>query len=731
MTELLKKAKWIAAPEGGDTPPVFRKVFNLDKACTKAVMAATALGVYDIYINGERVGDEYFAPGWTEYKKRLQYQIYDIAGYLKIGENTIEVTVAPGWCVGQIGWQKRRRVWAAKQGLLAYIDIDGAEIVTDGTWRVGKGPIEYTEYFFGERVDARKVSGEFTEPVFLNRSYANLIPQEGESVRIIEELKPTRLIHAPNGETVIDFGQNMTGFAGFKINAKAGDKVSFDHAEELDSDGNFYRGNYRDAATLISYICKDGEQEYHPRFAWQGFRYIRLLDWPGKLETLEDAMCFTACVVHSDMKRTGDFECSNPLVNQLFKNIIWGQRGNFLDVPTDCPQRSERLGWTGDAQIFVRTASYNYDVEKFFRKWLRDLSASQFPDGGVPRAVPDLQFPRVSPAVWADAAVIVPWHLYMTYGNKQILEEQFESMRGWVEHVRSRGSDECLWDDGWHYGDWLAMDVPCPWDVELDTPAWAGNTHPYLVATAFFAHSTDLFARAGRVLGYDMSEYEDLHRRIKEKFIETFYEGDLLISDTQSAWILGLYFDLLKDREFGVKRLAELLKKNDYHLTTGFPSTPYLLHALSDNGEDELAYTMLLQETAPGWLFSVKQGATTIWEHWDSIREDGSMWSDDMNSFNHYSYGSVGDWLYQTAAGIAPTEEAPGFKHIKFAPKADKRLGYCRASIDTRNGKVEGGWKYEGDKVKYHLTVPDGCTAEVHLGGKVTRVGAGEHEFIA
>lgn len=729
MLDLLKKAKWISAKESQDAPPVFRKIVKLEVTPKSAKMVVTAMGVYEIEINGVRMGKEFYAPGWTMYNKRLQYQTYDVTEYLKSGENIIDIIVAPGWCVGEIGWQGRSRIWASRQALLAYINIDGQEFFTDKNWGVGTGGILNTSFFNGEKYDARLSAGGFTEPVYAMHDYENLVPHEGEPIRIIEEITPVELIHAPNGETLIDFGQNLTGFVKFEVNADAGDVIRFDHAEVLTLDGNFYRDNYRTASTLVEYICKDGKQSWHPHFAFQGFRYIRIIDYPGKLDTIEDAMCFTAAVVHSDMKRTGYFKCSNPMINKLFENIVWGQRGNFLDIPTDCPQRNERCGWTGDAQVFARTASYNYDVEKFFRKWLRDLAACQFPNGGISRVVPDICDPSAPTAAWGDAAVIIPWQMYITYGNKAVLCEQFPSMRAWVEYIRAQGDEECLWNTGEQYGDWVAIDAPCEWEVELIEKPKTGATHPYMIATAYYAYSTKLLIKAGLVLGYDMSEYEDLYERIKVKFIETYYDGDLMVSDTQTAWAIGIYFDLVKDKEFAVKRLAELIRKNGNHLTTGFVGTPYLLHALSDNGEEKLAYTLLLQEDFPSWLYSVKQGATTVWEHWDGMRLDGTMWDAEMNSFNHYSYGAVADWMYQTAAGIAPTEEAPGFKHIKFEPKTDERLESCCASIDTRDGKVAGGWVREGEKIRYFLSVPQGCTAEVHLGGKVVKVNAGEHNF--
>ena len=408
------------------------------------------------------------------YQKRLQYQSYDVTPYLRQGENTLDITVARGWCCGKIGFEKRSRIWAPQPEVIASlraVDDQGVEqkIYTDMHWQVGTGPIRSSEFFDGETYDARMQPGKFTAPICTERSKNHLIAQEGEAVRVTEALSPVAVIHTPKGETVLDFGQNISGFVEFQVDAEDGDVVEFTHAEILDAQGNFYRGNYRTAQTRITYLCKNGSQYYHPHFAFQGFRYIRLDKWPGKMENLADAQGFRALVVHSDMKRIGDFSCSNERVNRLFQNILWGQRGNFLDVPTDCPQRCERLGWTGDAQVFIRAASYNYDVERFFRKWLRDLAACQFPDGGVPRVVPDVLKDKTCAAGWGDAAVICPWQLYLSYGDKQVLEEQFESMRAWIEYLRAQGEDECLWNTGVQYGDWLGLDAPCRWEVPLDT----------------------------------------------------------------------------------------------------------------------------------------------------------------------------------------------------------------------------------------------------------------------
>ena len=730
----IKRASWLRAPDKSEAPPIFRKQFTITGSPVEGELQATAMGIYEIHLNGARVGEEYYAPGWTMYQKRLQYQSYDVTPYLRQGENTLDITVARGWCCGKIGFEDRSRIWAQQPELLAALTVTDDQGVrqslgTDEHWSVGRGPVCASEFFDGETYDARIQPGDFTAPVKSGRGSDMLIAQEGEPVRVTQVLPACAVIKTPKGETVLDFGQNISGFVEFQVDARPGDVVEFTHGEVLDAQGNFYRENYRNARTRITYICKGGGETYHPRFAFQGFRYIRLDKWPGRMENLADARCFRAMALHSDMKRIGDFSCSDERVNRLFQNILWGQRGNFLDVPTDCPQRSERLGWTGDAQVFTRAASYNYDVERFFRKWLKDLAACQFPDGGVPRAAPDILNDKICAAGWSDAAVICPWQIYLTYGNAQVLEDQFESMRGWIEYLRAQGSEECLWDTGVQYGDWLGLDAPCTWNVPISNADFTGATHPYLIATAYYAYSTGLFVKAGRALGRDMADYEDLYRRIRKRFQETYVKDGALLSDTQTGWALALYFGLLPDPAAGAARLAQLVEAADNHLTTGFMGTPYLLHALSDNGYGEVAYTLLLQEEYPSWLYTVKQGATTIWECWDGIRPDGSLRPKNMNSFNHYAFGAVADWMYQTAAGIQPVERAPGFQHVRFAPLSDSRLDYCHASIDSRFGKVSGGWTRVGEKIIYQVDIPAGCTATAVIHGKTEEIGSGLHRY--
>lgn len=429
---------------------------------------------------------------------------------------------------------------------------------------------------------------------------------------------------------------------------------------------------------------------------------------------------FTAIVVHSDIRRTGYFECSDETVNKLFKNIIWGQKGNFLDVPTDCPQRDERLGWTGDAQVFVRTASLNFDVERFFKKWLRDLAADQGRDGCVPHVIPNISDDMGGSSAWSDAAVICPWEIYRTYGDKAVLEEQFDSMKAWIDWMRER-SENGKRSGGFHFGDWLGLDSP--------EGSYKGSTPDDLIATAYYKYSTELFIKAAHALGRDVSEYENIPTEAATAFRREYMENGRVKNATQTGCVLALCFDITDDRAATATQLNELVKRAG-HLETGFVGTPYLLHALSDNGYAGTAYDLLLRREYPSWLYPISKGATTVWEHWDGIKPDGTMWSTDMNSFNHYAYGAVADWMYGAAAGINSDPDRPGFEHIIFRPVTDRRLDFVKASIDTRRGTVASEWRRENGRIKYIFTVPEGCCASAVIGGEKHEVGAGTHEFL-
>ena len=494
------------------------------------------------------------------------------------------------------------------------------------------------------------------------------------------------------------------------MDAKAGDKIRILHGEVLDADGNFYNENYRSAKSEINYVCKDGKQTWHPSLTFFGFRYLKLDEFPST-PTPEQ---FTGIAVYSNMERTGKIETSNLKLNQLFSNIIWGQVGNFLDVPTDCPQRDERLGWTGDAQVFVKTASYNFDVERFFIKWLNDLKAAQFENGGVPNVIPDFLLDKNVSAAWGDAATICPWQIYLTYGNKEILKNQFDSMVGWVNYITQTTKDEYLWTGGEHFGDWVGLDAP--------VGSYKGSTREDFIASAFYGYSTELLIKAGKLIGKDVSSYETLYDKIVSKFRSHFTSYE-----TQTEYALAIHFRLAEDIQKAANELARKVKDDGCMLQTGFVGTPYLLHALSNYGHTELAYTLLLREEYPSWLYPVNKGATTMWEHWDGIMEDGNFWSSDMNSFNHYAYGAVADWIYEEAAGIQIVEEKPGFEEIVIAPKPDNRLDWLEASIHTRYGMVSSKWSRAEGKWRYEIDTP--VKAKIVIDGKVSLVEAGGYIY--
>lgn len=717
---MLERSEWIKGCEknlrGGT---VYLKNFRCAAKAEKAILKITALGVYEAKLNGERVGDFILAPGWTSYLNRLQVQSYDVTNLLKT-ENSLEVTVGQGWRAiankrdgsDFLGYRDTALI---SELTLVYADGTAESIVTDSSWTARESKLRYTNIYDGDIYDATFKAGSARHCICVDLEKDMLIPQEGEKIVEHERMPALQVIKTPAGETVIDFGQNMTGYVEFRIKGTPGAQATISHGETLDRDGNFYNANYRSARAQIKFTCDGEEHTYKSALTFFGFRYIRLENWPDEKKKEN----FTAVVVHSDIRRTGYFECSDEAVNRLFKNIIWGQKGNFLDVPTDCPQRDERLGWTGDAQVFVRTASLNFDVERFFKKWLRDLAADQGRDGCVPHVIPNISDDMGGSSAWSDAAVICPWEIYRTYGDKAVLEEQFDSMKAWIDWMRER-SENGRRSGGSHFGDWLGLDSP--------EGSYKGATPEDLIATAYYKYSTELFIKAAHALGRDVAEYENIPAEAAKAFRREYMENGRVKNATQTACVLALYFDITDDRAATAAQLNELVKRAG-HLETGFVGTPYLLHALSDNGYAETAYDLLLRREYPSWLYPISKGATTVWEHWDGIKPDGTMWSTDMNSFNHYAYGAVADWMYGAAAGINSDPDRPGFEHIIFRPVTDRRLDFVKASIDTRRGTVASEWRRENGRIKYIFTVPEGCCASVVIGGEKHEVGAGTHEF--
>ena len=710
---MLQNAKWIAHPvDLGFECPVFKKEFSIKKPVKSASMTVTARGVYYAALNGKRIGDYILAPGCTSLD-RVQAQTYDIKDLLS-ETNTITVSLGKGWFKGRINKKALKVCADMYEALIGEIRIryqDGTEelIVTDESWFSSPSRIRFSDLYDGEHYDAT-YEEQYAPCAVKDYDKTCIVPQQGEEIREQEHLHPLEILTTPKGETVLDFGQNLTGYFEIKVNARKGDLIALSFAEILDKDGNFYTENYRTAKAEYRYICDDGQQILKPYLAFWGYRYIRVDAFPG--EVTPDSI--TAIVFHSDMKRTGYLETSHPLLAKLFENIIWGQKDNYLDIPTDCPQRDERQGWTGDTQVFCKTATYNFDVEKFFDKWLTDLMLDQHEDGMVPHVIPENWLFDKSSAAWGDASTICPWQMYLTYGNKAILKRQFNSMCKYVDYITASTKDKYLWTGGTHFGDWLGLDAPAG--------SYKGSSDPDFIASVFYAHSTSLVVKAGKVLNRNVAKYEKLYEKILAKIRKVFPTYK-----TQTECVIALYFDIAEDKPAVAKQLSDMILANGTRLQTGFVGTPYLLHALSQNGYTELAYDLLLQEQFPSWLYSVKCGATTIWEHWDGCNEKGEFWSKDMNSFNHYAYGSVADWVYETACGIHTVEQAPGFEKILIAPQPTDKIHRLGASIHTRKGLLSSKWYHVGDKVRYEIITPSAAT--IVIDGKEHHVQKGTYIF--
>ncbi len=722
------KAQWIQVgfeEEEGRPSPMLRREFSSSKKIKQAVAFITAKGVYEAEINGQKVGDACLAPFWTSYNERLQYQTYDVTGLVKQGANAVGVTLGSGWYRGNIGFSGQVNIYGSELALLFQLELtyeDGTteRIVSDDSWKSSTGPIVYAEIYHGETYDARLEKAGWSEAGYNDNEWSGvevkdyskdiLITTENEPIRKKEVFHPVKILTTPEGDQVIDFGQNLVGWIQMKVAGKAGDEISITHTEVLDKDGNVYLESLRSAKQKNTFILKgEGVEEFEPHFTWQGFRYIKVEGYPGELKPEN----FTATALYSDMEQTGSFVCSDELVNQLQHNIQWGQRGNFLDVPTDCPQRDERLGWTGDAQAFARTATFNFRVHSFFDKWLKDVAADQYDNGGVPFVVPDvLRNGQVSPG-WADVATIAPWTMYLAYGDKDLLTQQYESMKGWVNYIRSVSPDN-LWKPAFSFGDWLFYR---PFD---DNSGMSAVTDKSLIGQAFYAHSTQLLINAAEVLDKqdDVKKYQDLLKNIKQAFAQEYMTPNgKLVSGTQTAYVLALNFDLLPEdlRDQAAKRLVDNIRIYNTHLTTGFLGTPYLCHVLSRFGYTDVAYELLMQKNYPSWLYPVTMGATTIWERWDGIKPDGTFQTPGMNSFNHYAYGAIGDWMYRVVAGIDTEKQRPGYKGIQIKPQIGDQLSHAKAELKTYYGTIVSGWEKVDDKLKLTISIPVNTKAVVYV----------------
>jgi len=724
------KASWITlsnehSNKKSKPAQYFRKEFNIAKTIKNARIYITSLGLYQLYINGQKVSTDLFTPGWTSYNKRLQYQVYDVTALLQ-QSNAVAAVVSDGWYRGHIGFGHQHNFYGKQLALLAQMRIDYTDgssetIVTDESWKVtNNGPITSSDIYNGERYDANKELTNWNKAGYnasawdnagiLNHTYNTLVATRSVPVRATTEIKTIKKLTTPKGEIVYDFGQNMVGWVRAKLKGNKGDTITLRFAEVLDKTGNFYTDNLRNAESTDSYVLKGEATEiFEPKFTFHGFRYLQV---SGNSVSLP-AENFTGVVVHSDMAPTGTFSCSDSLINQLQHNIQWGQRGNFLDVPTDCPQRDERLGWTGDAQVFSMTAAYNFNVATFFSKWMEDLSADQYVDGRVPHVIPDVLGNQGGSTAWADVSVIIPWNMYLVYNDKQILEKQYSSMKKWIEYMKSRAGNDCIWTGDYHFGDWLAFATP--WS---DYPG--ATTEKDLIATAYFCYSTSLFSKIAEITGRkdDAATYSALANKIKAAFCQEYVTPNgRLVSHTQTAYLLAIAFDLLPDnmKHKAAGFLSEDVEKFG-HLTTGFVGTPLLCSTLSAINRDDLAFRLLMNKNYPSWLYPVLKGATTIWERWDGIKPDGSFQDVGMNSFNHYAYGAIGDWLYRHVAGIDIDENQPGYKHFKLAPHVGKgELTKASSKLETIYGQIVSAWTIDKDKFIYNIEIPANTTASVTL----------------
>lgn len=720
-------AHWIHLPgqdAGEDTPaPYFRREFDLTGPVSEATATITALGLYELTINGQRVGDTELAPGWTDYHKRVPYQEYDVSGYLKPGRNAIGIKLANGWYCGRM-FIRKRQYYGKFPELLFQLDLQAADgtqsvIATDDTWKVSEGPIRMSDLYDGETYDARLEMPGWDLPGFDDSAWqpAAARPVEAdpviepalhEPVRAIEELEPVEVWEIEPGRWAFDLGQNMVGRVRITVPGEKGRTVIVRFAEMLNPDQTLYTENYRSAKSTGTYIChgNGGFETWEPVFTFFGFRYVELSGLDPDVQP--DARWVRGVVLHNDMEQTGDFACSNPLLNQLQSNIVWGQKGNFLEVPTDCPQRNERLGWTGDAQVFCPTACFNYDTLDFFHKWMKDVRDAQGEDGHIPFVVPDGLRDGESPA-WGDAVAVIPWEVYLRFGDKRILTDNFDAIEKWIHYQKDDSPGLIRADRG--FGDWLQ-----PYPVSDDEVR--GDTSRSLIGTAYFAYTTDLTARISQILGQPekAQTYAALADSVRKAFVDEFWtSGDRLKSDTQTAYLLALAFDLLPEEKqpAAFDNLVRLLGEADNHLRTGFVGTPLLNNTLTRFGRLDLAYEVLLKETYPGWLYSIHQGATTMWERWNSYSHEDGFGNVEMNSFNHYAYGAIGQWMVETIAGLAPDPDHPGYKHFFIRPQPGGGLTWATADLLTVHGPAGSSWQVEGDGLIMEAIVPEETSATV------------------
>jgi alpha-L-rhamnosidase len=700
--------------------PYLRRVFAVDRPVASARLYATALGLYEARLNGHRVGDAFLAPGWTDYTQRIPYQTYDVTGLLAQGENVIGAVLADGWYAGFVGFDAKRA--GAHYGtvpellaqlLIAYADGSGERIVTDERWQARAAAIRHADLLMGERHDLRLEPPGWDSPGFnpagwgavrcRGRDSRPLVADPGPPIRVTEEIAPVSITPDAAGRHIIDFGQNLTGWLRIRAAGTAGVTVRARHAEALAGDGSLYTDNLRTARQTDEFTLDDGPAVFEPRFTVHGFRYAEVSGYPGNL----DAADIAARVVHSDIPPAGSFSSSEEWLDRLFRAIDWGQRGNFISVPTDCPQRDERLGWLGDAQIFARTACYNRDVAAFFGKWLDDVADAQLPSGAFTDVAPRLNLFGAGAPAWGDAGVIVPWTVWKMYSDRGILQRHFGAMTAWMDFLERANPDYLRSRElGNSYNDWLA-----PGDD--DTPR-------ELLATAYWAHDAALMAEIADAIGRadDAAGYRALWSKIRSAFTEAFVADDgQIASGTQTAYVLGLHMGLVPDelRSPAAEHLVAAVQRADWHLTTGFVGVGYILPVLSSTGHTRVAYRLLEQHSPPSWRYMVDQGATTIWERWDGWTGERGFQSAWMNSLNHYALGSVGEWLYRFLLGIDQEPGGAGFGRLLLQPHPGGGLAWARGSYRSVRGPISSGWELSGDWFTLRVELPPNVTASVHV----------------
>ena len=733
---LLHANDWLAQFVAPDWPedttiaqpcPLLRRAFALSmhQPIVRARLYSTALGVYEAYLNGEQIGDHVLAPGWTSYDHRLRYQTFDVTHLLHPGPNVLGAILGDGWFRGRLGFDGgQRNLYGDRSALLAQLEVTFADgstacVLTDGQWRAATGPILESDLYDGERYDARLERAGWSVPGYddrdwsgtrvLERDLGTLVAPDGPPVRAIETLAPIAIRTSPSGRKIVDFGQNLVGRVRLTVSGERGRTITLRHAEVLEQ-GELCIRPLRHAAATDRYTLHGGAVEtWEPRFTFHGFRYVEVDGWPGELTT--DALCAVVC--HSDLERTGWFACSDPLITRLHENVVWSMRGNFLGIPADCPQRDERLGWTGDIQVFAPTASFLYDVAGFLGSWLQDLAAEQDADGSVPHVVPRVTDGPFPPAAgWGDAAVMVPWVLYQRFGDLGILASQWDSMQAWVDHVAACAGPRRVWNRGFQFGDWVDPFAP------PDRPG-ESRTDPYLVATAYFARSAEVLGLAAGVLGRDeeQARYQALAAEVRAAFLREFAApSGRLVSESVTAYSLALEFALLPQpdqRAYAGEQLVGLVRERGHRISTGFLGTPLVCDALCSVGAYDSAYRLLTQRECPSWLYPVTMGATTVWERWDSMRPDGSINPGEMTSFNHYALGAIADWLHRVVAGLAPA--APGYRRLLIHPRPGDGLTQAGATHLTPYGRASVQWVRASGQFTLTATVPPNTTARVIL----------------